>query len=407
MAMGTWTFREVTLLATVMLINVIDGLDLQLLPLSLAAIGADWSLEPGHFSAAMSAGFAGQAVGTFVGGWLGDRWGRKQAILSGMILFGLMTMVMGICTSPEQLFFTRLIGGLGYGIVLPPMLAMVVEGVGQAKRGPAVAVVMLSMPLGIMLAGATIPRLNLLWDWNTTFLICGAAVFVVVAIGLVTFPSRTSAVQATAPAAPAMERRQIIGNLLGNGGARAVASLAGGMCLAYIVMAIIISWLPSFAENHVSSAIVAGQAISIWSLAGMIGTITAGVAVARFGEERAAKLILGGLTVATLGSSLAFVALGSSDAALYATSAVSGLFANAAITVLYSVASTRFSQDVRATGIAIVSLGGKTGGMIGGAIGFLVLLLPSMAGFFALLGGVALAALLILMFGLRSRPLDA
>jgi AAHS family 4-hydroxybenzoate transporter-like MFS transporter len=355
----------------------------------------------------MSAGFAGQALGTAVGGWLGDRWGRKQAILSGMILFGLMTMVMGICGNPNQLFFARLVGGFGYGIVLPPMLAMVVEGVGPQKRGPAVALTMLSMPLGIMLAGAAIPRLNVLWDWNTTFLICGSAVFVVVAIGQLTFPTRTNSVQAASPAEPVMGRRHVIGKLLANGGARAVASLAGGMCLAYIVMATILSWLPSFAQNYVSSSIAAGQAISIWSLAGMVGTITAGVAVARFGEVRAAKLILGGLVLATFGSSLAFVALGSSDATLYGASAVSGLFANAAITVLYSVASMRFAEDVRATGIAIVSLGGKTGGMIGGAIGFLVLLLPTMAGFFALLGAVALVALLGLMFCLRSRPIDA
>ncbi len=410
MAMQKWTLREGTLLATVMLINVIDGLDLQLMPLSLAAIGADWAVEPGRFSAAMSASFAGQALGTAVGGWLGDRWGRKPAILSGMLLFGLMTMVMAICTNPEQLFFARLIGGLGYGIVLPPMLAMVVESVAPGRRGPAVALVMLSMPLGIMLAGAAIPRLNLLWDWNTTFLICGAAVFVVVAIGQLTFPSRNTSSQAAVPAvpaAPAVGRRHMIGKLLSNGGAAAVASLAGGMCLAYIVMAIILSWLPSFAQNHVSGAIAAGQAISIWSLSGMAGTIAAGVAVSRFGEERAAKLILAGLTVATFSSSLVFMALGASDATLYGTSAVCGLFSNAAITVLYSVASTRFAEDVRATGIAVVSLGGKTGGMIGGAIGFLVLLLPSMAGFFALLGGVALAALLGLMFGLRSRPIDA
>ena len=401
MAKENWTAHEIILLATVMLINVVDGVDNQLLPLSLAMIGEDWGLSAGSFSAAMSAGFAGQALGTPIGGWLGDRWGRKQAILTGVTVFGLMTIVMGLCRNPEELFVARLIGGIGYGAVLAPMLAMVVEGVSPGKRGPAVALTMLSMPLGITLAGVAVPRLNLLWDWNTTFVLCGAAVFVVAAIGYLSFPSRGNIAMSNSANTVQIDLPQTMKKLFGRAGIGITAPIAIGMCLAYTVMAIGLSWLPSFAHDHVSSPIVAGQAIAFWSFAGMAGTLVAGAAVSRFGEMRATRIIIGGLLVATLGSALALAGFGPSDAMLYAAAATTGLFSNASITVLFSAASSSFAEDVRSSGIAVVSLGGKAGGMIGGASGFLVLLMSSLSGFFALLGGVAFVALVTVVIGFR------
>ena len=77
-----------------------------------------------------------------------------------------------------------------------------------------------------------------------------------------------------------------------------------------------------------------------------------------------------------------------------------------AVAVLYATSADNFPQGARANGMALVTLAGKAGGIAGGGSGFVMLALPSLAGFFAALGAILIPAwLLIWSVGSRRRRL--
>jgi MFS family permease len=59
-----------------LIVLVIEGIDLQSLPLLSPDILKEWGLDREEFGLALTAALAGMAIGSFGGGWLGDRWGR-------------------------------------------------------------------------------------------------------------------------------------------------------------------------------------------------------------------------------------------------------------------------------------------------------------------------------------------
>ena len=56
-----------------LIVLVIEGIDLQSLPLLSPEILKEWGLDREEFGLALTAALAGMAIGSFCGGWLGDR----------------------------------------------------------------------------------------------------------------------------------------------------------------------------------------------------------------------------------------------------------------------------------------------------------------------------------------------
>ena len=75
-----------------LIVLVIEGIDLQSLPLLSPEILEEWGLDREEFGLALTAALAGMAFGSFFGGWLGDRWGRLRALFLATLIFGLSTI---------------------------------------------------------------------------------------------------------------------------------------------------------------------------------------------------------------------------------------------------------------------------------------------------------------------------
>ena len=74
------TARQCAIAALAALALVIDGLDIQLLSLVSPLIIEEWSVSKTAFSPALAAALMGMSLGASVGGWLGDRYGRKRVL---------------------------------------------------------------------------------------------------------------------------------------------------------------------------------------------------------------------------------------------------------------------------------------------------------------------------------------
>ena len=73
-------------------------------------------------------------------GALGDRFGRKGALVVGLIIFGVASAVSTLATSPAHLIATRAIMGAGAALVMPATLSILTNVFPPLERGRAIAI---------------------------------------------------------------------------------------------------------------------------------------------------------------------------------------------------------------------------------------------------------------------------
>lgn len=76
------------LVALTALAVIFDGVDNQLLGITLPAIIGEWGVARDASAPVGALGYAGMMVGGAAAGIAGDRWGRRTALLGCMALFG-------------------------------------------------------------------------------------------------------------------------------------------------------------------------------------------------------------------------------------------------------------------------------------------------------------------------------
>ena len=112
-------------------------------------------LKAFSLSSAVAAGTAatifllGQAAVLLFAGWLCDRWGRKQVMIIGMVLFSIAVLGSGLSRTFGELIVMRLLTGVGEGFFLPA--AVSIAGAAFARnRGAAVGFVDATFSLGLI-----------------------------------------------------------------------------------------------------------------------------------------------------------------------------------------------------------------------------------------------------------------
>ena len=70
-----------------LIVLVIEGIDLQSLPIVTPLILEEWGIDRALFGPALAAALFGMAFGSSLGGWLGDRWGRLKALYLAALIF--------------------------------------------------------------------------------------------------------------------------------------------------------------------------------------------------------------------------------------------------------------------------------------------------------------------------------
>ncbi len=74
------------------------------------------------------------------GGALGDRFGRKGALIIGLVIFGAASLLAAISDSASQVIVTRGIMGVGAALVMPATLSILVTVFPPQERGRAIGV---------------------------------------------------------------------------------------------------------------------------------------------------------------------------------------------------------------------------------------------------------------------------
>ena len=166
---GTTHARRWRILAVLSLSLLLTGLDNTVLNVALPTLQA-------HFDATGSTlqwivdgyllAFAGVLLTM---GTLGDRFGRKRILQSGLLVFGASSVLAALATEASQLIVLRAAMGVGGAMIMPATLSIIVDVFPREERGRAIGIWAAVAGVGIGL-GPFVGGLLLEWfSWSSVF----------------------------------------------------------------------------------------------------------------------------------------------------------------------------------------------------------------------------------------------
>ncbi|GAA1348999.1 MFS transporter [Arthrobacter koreensis] len=135
--------------------------------------------------ATFGVGFAARPIGAILFGYIGDKFGRRPALLATIVMIGIATGLIGLLpdfgsiglAAPILLAVLRLVQGLAVGGEWGGAVTMAIEHAPVEKRGRFAALVQVGSPVGTLLSSAAFSLVLLFpsetfdaWGWRIPFL---------------------------------------------------------------------------------------------------------------------------------------------------------------------------------------------------------------------------------------------
>lgn len=391
---GRWTAYQAWLVALVALTIVFDGIDNQLLGIVIPTVMEEWDVPRSAFAPVVSLGYFGMMVGGMVAGLIGDRLGRRTALLGSMVVFGALTVLAAFVHSPNELGLLRFLAGIGLGGAMPNAAALAAEYVPVRLRPIAVTVTIVCVPLGGTLAGVlgiqALPALG----WRNLFVIGGivplaaAVLFRFLLPESPQFLARRPARRAELvdvmrrighdvpddvvfvdPSADRRVPKASLRSLFTADFVRDTLALWGAFFSCLLAVYLGFSWLTSLLTGAGFDPSTANSGITAFNLGGVAGALLGGVVISRLGS-RLAMLSMTGIAIAgSLGLAAMEITPAASLVAIMAMLTLTGAMINGVQTTMYALAAHVYPTAVRATGVGTAVAFGRSGAVLTGFIG--------------------------------------
>jgi AAHS family 4-hydroxybenzoate transporter-like MFS transporter len=175
---------QIKLLIWSFFVVLIDGYDIGAIAFAAPHLVRDWKINPHALGPVFSASLIGILFGSAIFGWIGDRYGRKAALIWANLLFGVFTFWAAYVTNLDQMFWLRLFAGIGIGGVIPNVVAINAESAPRRLRATLALIAVGCVPLGGAIPGAISAFYVPTYGWPILFQVGG---IVPVIIGLAGF----------------------------------------------------------------------------------------------------------------------------------------------------------------------------------------------------------------------------
>jgi MFS transporter, AAHS family, 4-hydroxybenzoate transporter len=166
---------QIKLIIWTVLLAMIDGYDIGAIAFAAPSLIREWHIPPADLKWVLSASNFGVLFGSQIFGWIGDRYGRKTALISANLLFGIFTFIAAYSTNLTELSWLRFVAGLGIGGVIPNIVAINAESAPRNARATLAIIAAGMVPLGGALAGFASAAFVPSYGWQVLFLIGGVA----------------------------------------------------------------------------------------------------------------------------------------------------------------------------------------------------------------------------------------
>lgn len=183
---------QILLIAVVASALVLDGLDVHLLAYVTPFIISEWRIDNATIAPALSAALAGMLIGSPLGGWAGDRFGRKPLLVLSVLFFGLTTIGVYVVKDVLTLTLLRFVSGIGFGAATPNGVALVTEWLPVRVRSRAAGILSASTPIGGLIGASAAFWFLPLYGWRGCFLLCGGATIILAGLMIAWLPESPS-----------------------------------------------------------------------------------------------------------------------------------------------------------------------------------------------------------------------
>ena len=292
------------------------------------------------------------------------------------------------------------------GAAIPNGAALIAEFTPEKRRGRAIAIGMVFIPIGGIIAGGLGATLLELFGWRTLFFVAGSLP-ILVALAFVTFlpesPSfllRASRHEELArllkrcrisydPAhrfdapPPATTMTAPLRLLLSPALRHQTLLLWGGFFTCLMASYTIFSWVPTMLSTLGFDLTMTSLGITTFHMGGVVGALISGIILDRVGFSRTHMALAGGTAV--LAAILAIMLGSDVVSALIILPVMMALgFCIAGLhNTLYTLAATSYPTDARATGVGVASATGRLGAVLSSFTGVISLDLGGSFAFFA------------------------
>ena len=169
-------------------IVLIDGYDIAAIAFAAPYLVKAWNLSPGALGPVFSASLVGILFGSAIFGWVGDRYGRKAALVGSNLLFGIFTFAAAYSGNLQEMFWLRLLAGIGIGGVIPNVVAVNAESAPRHLRATLAIIAVGCVPIGGAIPGFVTAAFVPQYGWPILFQIGGIVPVVIAVAALLGMP---------------------------------------------------------------------------------------------------------------------------------------------------------------------------------------------------------------------------
>ncbi|WP_067135416.1 MFS transporter [Microtetraspora malaysiensis] len=158
-------------LGALVLSVLVLGLDATILNVALPTLATDLKATTGELQWIIDAYMVPFAALMLPAGALGDRFGRKRVLLTGLAAFGVASVVATFADGTGALIAARALMGAGAALIMPLSMSILPSVFGPEERGKAIAAwsaaMALGLPLGPVVGGYLLDH----YWWGSIFLV--------------------------------------------------------------------------------------------------------------------------------------------------------------------------------------------------------------------------------------------
>ncbi len=389
---------HIKLIVWTVLIVLVDGYDIGCIAFAAPELLKAWHANPGQLGPVLGSALIGILFGSALFGWIGDRYGRKAAMIGSLLTFGVFTLLGVWATSLYQMFWLRLLAGIGIGGIVPNVVAINAESAPRRLRGTLALIAVGFVPLGAAFAGLVSWLFVAKFGWQILFWVGGLAPIALALVAIIGMPEsikfmalreaqwpRLQALlksvypQATIPG----NVRFVIEDEKQYPGFNPAHLFKDGLAiitpLVWLVFALnlmayffLLSWTPTLLTNAHLPRESAALATTLLQIGGTVGALLMCNWINRQGFLAISLLFL--LSVPVVGS-IGFTGI-SSEPALMISAFFAGFFVLGIQSGLNVIGALIYSTSLRANGSGWELGLGRLGSLLGPLLGGLFVALP-------------------------------
>ena len=220
-------------------------------------------------------------------GSLADRFSRTKVIAAGILIWSACTAASGAAQNFEQMVAARFFVASGEAALVPAAVSLLAELFREERRGGAMGVFFMGIPLGVGLAFVLAGTVGATYGWRSTFTLLGVTGVVLALPALVLKDSRDGSGAAERGAPFVQQVRAVIGALRAS--PTVMFTIAGFVLVHLVFVGIAFTQLWLVRERGFDAAGIARQVGAIGLAFGVLGSLVGGVL-----SDRLAHYIKGG-----------------------------------------------------------------------------------------------------------------